>query len=142
LTPREYWTGQFHSDVLVSCGNAHFDIGFAKKDAAEYKKARDIYTDALELKPNDADVSTDLGLTYFLQEPPAYDKAATELQKVVDANPKHTRSLQFLVRVLTKQNKLADADKALAKLKNIDPNYDAIPELTADIAAAREPEGK
>ncbi len=123
--------------ALVSNGNAHFDIGFAKKDAAEYKKARELYTTALELKPDDADVSTDLGLTYFLQEPPDYPKAAAQLQKVVDANPTHTRSLQFLVRVLAKENKIAEAEKALDKLKSIDPNYDAIPELTSAISAAR-----
>ncbi len=124
-------------EVLVALGNAHFDIGFAKKDAAQYQKAREIYTNALEIKPGDTDVSTDLGLTYFLQEPPAYDKAATQLQKVSDNNPKHTRSLQFLVRVLVKQNKLPDAEKALAKLKGIDPNYDAIPDLASEISAAR-----
>ena len=124
-------------DVLVALGNAHFDIGFAKKDAAEYQKAREIYTRALEQKPGDADVQTDLGLTYFLQEPPAYDKAAAQLQKVSDANPKHERSLQFLVQVFVKQNKLPDAEKALAKLKAINPANDAIPDLTSQISAAK-----
>ena len=124
-------------DVLVALGNAHFDIGFAKKDAAEYKKAREIYSAALEVKPGDADVSTDLGLTYFLQNPPEHDKAAAQLQKVSDANPKHERSLQFLVQVFVKQNKIPDAEKALAKLKTIDPNNDAIPDLTSQISAAR-----
>ena len=124
-------------DVLVALGNAHFDIGFATKDGAQYQKARDIYSAALDIRPGNADVSTDLGLTYFLHEPPEYDKAAAQLQKVSDANPKHTRSLQFLIRVLVKQNKLPDAEKALAKLKSIDPNYDAIPDLTSEISAAR-----
>lgn len=124
-------------DVLVALGNAYFDIGFAKKDATHYQKARDTYSDALAIKPGDADVSTDLGLTYYLQEPPSYDKAAAQLQKVVDANPKHTRATQFLVRVFVKQKKLAEAEKALASLKAIDPNYDAIPDLTSEISAAR-----
>jgi tetratricopeptide (TPR) repeat protein len=127
-------------DVLVALGNAHFDLGFAKKDAAQYQKAREVYANALEIKPGDADVSTDLGLTYYLQEPPAYDKAAAQLQKIVDANPKHTRSMQFLVRTLVKQNKLPDAEKVLAKLKSADPNYDAISDLTSEISAARDSE--
>lgn len=127
-------------DVLVALGNAHFDIGFANKDTAQYKKAREVYTSALELKPGDPNVSTDLGLTYFLQEPPSYDKAAAQLQKVSDANPTHTRSLQFLVRVLVKQNKISEAEKTLAKLKSIDPNYDAIPDLTSEIAASQKGE--
>ncbi len=124
-------------DVLVALGNAHFDIGFANKATAEYQKAREIYANALQIKPGDADVSTDLGLTYFLQEPPILDKAAAQLQKISDANPRHTRSLQFLVRVFIKQNKLADAEKALANLKGIDPNYDSIPDLTSEISEAR-----
>lgn len=124
-------------DVLVAFGNAHFDIGFAKKDTSEYQKAREIYTKALDIKPGDADVSTDLGITYFLQEPPAYDKAAAQLQKVTDADPKHTRSLQFLVRTFVKQNKLAEAEKALTKLKAIDPNYNALSDLTKEISDAR-----
>jgi len=124
-------------DVLTALGHAHFDIGFAKKDAVEYQKAREIYTDALEVKPGDPDISTDLGLTWFLQEPPSYEKAAAQLQKVIDANPKHTRSMQFLVRVLLKQNKLLDAEKTLDKLKSIDPSYNAIPELNSEMSAAR-----
>lgn len=124
-------------EVLVALGNARFDIGFAKKDTSEYQKARDIYAKALEIKPADADVQTDLGLTYFLQEPAAYDKAAAELQRVSDSNPKHQRSLQFLVQVLVRQNKLADAEKALAKLKAIDPANSAVAELTSQISEAK-----
>ena len=122
-------------DVLVALGNAHFDIGFAKKDAASFQTAREVYSKALEIKPDDADVTTDRGLTYFLQNPPAYDKAATELQKVADANPKHERSLQFLVQTYVKQNKTAEAEKAFAKLKSINPNNSAIQELNALIAS-------
>lgn len=122
-------------DVLVALGNAHFDIGFAKKDAASFQTAREVYAKALEIKPDDADVMTDRGLTYFLQNPPAYDKAATELQKVADANPKHERSLQFLVQTYVKQNKTAEAEKAFAKLKSINPNNSAIQELNTLIAS-------
>ncbi|MEO6656008.1 MAG: tetratricopeptide repeat protein [Pyrinomonadaceae bacterium] len=124
-------------DVSVALGNAHFDIGFATKNASEYQKARDIYAKALEIKPTDADVHTDLGLTYFLQDPPIYDKAAAELQRVSDANPNHQRSLQFLVQVLVKQNKLAEAEKALAKLTAINPANSAVAELTSQISAAK-----
>ena len=127
-------------DVVVALGNAHFDIGFARKDNASYKTARDVYSKALEIKPGDADVSTDLGLTYFLQDPPAYDKAAAQLKKVSDANPKHKRSLQFLVQTYVKQNNLADAEKSLAKLKSIDPVNPAIAELVSQIAAAQNDE--
>src|ERR1043166_9320180 len=87
-------------EALASAGNAHFDIGFAKKDARQFQKAREIYTNALELKPGDPNVSTDLGLTYYWQEPPAYEKAAAPLQKVIDANSQHTRSMHYLIPTL------------------------------------------
>lgn len=124
-------------DVLVALGNAHFDLGFAKKETTGFQTAREIYTKALELKPADADVATDLGLTWFLQDPPSYDKASTALQKVSDANPKHERSLQFLVQSYVKQNKMADAEKALAKLKSINPANTSIAELSSEITAAQ-----
>ena len=117
------------ADVIVALGNAHFDIGFFKKDASSFQKARDEYTRSLTLKPDDADVMTDLGLTYFLQEPPDLDKAASQLEKVSAANPKHDRCLQFLVRVYAKQNRTADAEKTFAKLQTLNPKNSAIPEL-------------
>ncbi|CAN5496036.1 hypothetical protein BH10ACI3_BH10ACI3_08700 [soil metagenome] len=124
-------------DVLTALGNAHFDIGFAKKDNAEFQTARDIYTKALEIKPADADVQTDLGLTFFLQDPPALDKAASTLQKVSDANPKHERSLEFLIQTYIKQAKFAEAEKSIAKLKSVNPSSKAVPDLTSQFTNAQ-----
>jgi len=124
-------------DVLVAVGNGYFDLGFAKKELASFQKARENYARALAIRPGDADVQTDVGISYFVQEPPDYAKAAAELQKVIDANPRHTRSMQFLAEVLIKQNKLAEAEKLLGRLKELDPNNNVIPELTSRIEAAK-----
>lgn len=124
-------------DVLVALGNAHFDIAFFEKDAARFQTAREVYTKALNLKPGDPDVMTDIGITYFLQYPPSNDKAVADLQKVSNNNPTHERSLQFLIQALLKLNKIDDAEKAFAKLKSINPNNSAIRELTPMIAAAK-----
>ena len=124
-------------DVLVALGNAYFDVGFFKKDLAKFQKARELYTMALEIKPSDADVRTDFGISYFVQEPPEYDKAVAELQKVLNAEPERDRALQFLVQVYTKQGKLPEAEKALAKLKDVNPNEPSITELASQISAAR-----
>jgi len=124
-------------DVLVALGNAHFDTGYDKDDAASFEKARTIYTKALGQKPDDPDVRTDLGLTYFVQKPPDYDKAAAELLRVSRGNPKHERSLQFLVQIYVKQNKPADAEKTLNQLKSINPSNPAIADLTQQVAAAK-----
>src|SRR5437764_10267918 len=53
-------------DVLVSLGNAHFDLGFAKKDVTGFQKARDEYVKALAIR-DDADVRTDLGISYLVE---------------------------------------------------------------------------
>ncbi len=129
-------------DVLVALGNAYFDVAFFKKDAAGFQTARDTYTKALAIRPDDADVRTDLGISYYVQEPAAYDRAATELQAVLAANPKHDRALQFLVQTYTKQGKIPEAERSLAKLKEISPNDPVITELTSQIAAAKGGVGK
>lgn len=124
-------------DVLVALGNAHFDIGFAEKKITEFQTAREIYSKALELKPNDENVQTDLGISYVVQEPPAFDKGASQLQKALDADPANKRALVYLVKALVGLNKLPDAEKALAKLKSIDPDDSSIPQLTSLISDAR-----
>jgi tetratricopeptide (TPR) repeat protein len=121
------------ADVLVALGNAHFDIGFFRKDAASFKRARDAYAKALVLTPGDPEVSTDFGITYYLQQPPDYGQAASELAKVSTANPKHERSLQFLIKTYVAQNKRLDAERTLAKLKSLNPKNSALDELSAEV---------
>jgi Flp pilus assembly protein TadD len=123
-------------DVLVALGNARFDIGFLRKDNASFDTARQIYRKALGLKPNEPDVTTDLGITYILQDPADYPKAEAELKKVAASDPTHDRSLQFLVRAYLGQQRVPEAKEALAKLKALRPTNSAIPELTQLVAAA------
>ena len=124
-------------DVLILLGNAKFDIAYANKNNAGFASAREIYTKALELKPGDPDISTDRALTYFFLEPPDYEKARAELQKVIDANPKHERSMQFLIKVLVNQKKITEAERAWAKLKEINPQNRSLPDLQAEISEAQ-----
>ena len=125
------------ADVLTTLGNAQFDLGFARKDLALFEKARASYQQALTIKPNDADVQTDLGISYFVQEPPEYDKAVLELQKVAAGNPKHTRALQFLTRAYLKQGKVVDAERTMDKIIEIAPSDPSITELRAAISDAK-----
>lgn len=123
-------------DILVALGNAHFDVGFFRKDALSFQRSREVYSKALALKPGEPDVSTDLGLTYFLQDPPENEKAASELEKVVKVKPDHDRALQFLVQVYLKLNRIPDAEAAFTKLKTVNSKNPAIAELTSKIVAA------
>jgi tetratricopeptide (TPR) repeat protein len=124
-------------EATVALGNADFDIGFFKKDPASFSAARDNYNKALALKPGDADVRTDLGISYFVQEPPDYDKAIAELQGVIAANPKHDRAMQFLIQTYAKQGKVAEAEKTLEKMIGINPTNPAIGDLRKAISEAK-----
>ena len=130
LDPKDY-------DVIVALGNAQFDMGFFKKDAASFQQARTTYGKALEMKPADLDVQTDLALTYFLQEPPDNAKAAATLEKIQATDPKHSRSLQFLVQTYIRLGKIDDAEKSLAKLKQLEPSNAQLGDLTGQVETAK-----
>ena len=129
LNPRDF-------DVVVGLGNAEFDIGFYKKDLASFEQARGTYIKALDLQPGDSDVQTDIGISYFVQDPPDYAKAETELKKVTARDPLHKRSMQFLVQVYTRQKRIPEARAMLDKLRGIDPSNPALKELDSLITAA------
>jgi Flp pilus assembly protein TadD len=69
-------------DVILSLGNAYFDVGYFGKNNDALLNARTFYGKALASKPDNPDVITDLGLTYFLQTPPDYDNAVVEFKKI------------------------------------------------------------
>lgn len=124
------------SDLQVALGNAHFDIGYFKKDNSSFARAREYYQKVLTKKPADVDLRTDLGLTYFLQEPPELDLAAAEFEKALETNPKHEKTLQFLVQSLIKKNDNEKAAKYLEQLKQANPSSPSIAELSTLLSAA------
>jgi tetratricopeptide (TPR) repeat protein len=131
LLQRAYDNNPKDYDVTVALGNSFYDIGFFKKELSGFVKAREFYRTALEQKPNDADVRVDLGLSYYLAEPPELDKAAAELEKALEANPKQERALQFMTQTMIRQNKMAEAEKYLAQLREINPQTPALDEVAA-----------
>jgi tetratricopeptide (TPR) repeat protein len=118
-------------NAAVTLGHAHFDIATFGKEPARFKTAREIYTKALELKPRDADVLTDIALTYFLEEPPNLTAAATEFQKALAIDSKNERALQFYTQTLWQSGNTDEAAKSLAKLKEINSSNSAVAELEA-----------
>jgi tetratricopeptide (TPR) repeat protein len=124
-------------DVIVALGNLYFDIGYYKKNNEDFQKAREFYQKALEQKPNDTDVRTDLGLTYFLTNPPETEKAVAEFQKSLGANDKHEKTLQVLTQALISQNKTAEAEKYLDLLREVNRDNENLPELTTQLAQSK-----
>ena len=124
-------------DVIVTLGNTYFDIGYYEKNNQQFEKSREFYQKALDQKPNDADVRTDFGLTYFLVDPPEYERAAAEFQKSLQANPKHEKTLQVLAQTFIKQNKPIEAEKFIARLKEVNAKNQYLPQLESQIATLK-----
>jgi tetratricopeptide (TPR) repeat protein len=114
-------------EVIVNLGNAYFDAG-------RYDEAEKWYTTALAKKPDNADVRTDFALTFVFRDNPNYDKAISELKKVLEADPSHIQALQNLTVAYTKKPDPANAAATLAKLEQVDPSNAAVAKLREDIA--------
>lgn len=126
------------SEVTITLGNAFFDIGYFNKENESFEKSRVFYRRALEQKPGNADVRTDLGLTYFLVNPPENERAIAEFQKSLQANPSHEKTLQVMTQVLIAENKSAEAERFLAKLKQVNSANQIVPQLESQIAQIRD----
>lgn len=137
LLNRAYQSNPKDYDVVVGLGNIFFDIGYFKKDNAQFEKSREFYQKALAEKPSDIDVRTDFGLTYFLSNPPEYDKAIAEFQKSLQVNPKHEKSLQVTAQTLLAQNKVAEAEKFVARLREANVNNQYLTQLETQIAGIK-----
>ncbi|MEO8041830.1 MAG: tetratricopeptide repeat protein [Acidobacteriota bacterium] len=124
-------------DVILSLANANFDVGYFSKDNDALASARNFYGKALAVKPDNVDIRTDLGLTYFLQTPPDYERAASEFKKSLEKNPKHEKTLQFMVQTLIKQNRSSAATEYLERLRTVNPKNESIGELTAMLATSQ-----
>lgn len=134
LLLRAYEKNPADTDVIVTLGHLYYDIGYFEKDNKSFAKAREFYQKILAKMPDNIDVRTDYGLTYFLQNPPEYDKAVAEFQRSLETNPKHTKTLQFLIQTLIKQEKTREAETYLARLKEVDPNTPSLSEIQKQIA--------
>lgn len=106
-------------DVLVGLGNANFDVGYLGKENSSFEKSRTYYHKALAKRPGDVEVRTDVALTYYLMTPPEYASAVAEFEKALAIDPKHEKSLGFLIQSLDALGR--DAAKYRETLRSINP---------------------
>ncbi|MBS1798029.1 MAG: protein kinase [Acidobacteria bacterium] len=109
-------------ETKVLLGNANFDT-------ENYEESARWYLAALEQKPDEADVRTDLGLTYAMRKSPDFDRAIDEFDKALASNPNHQQALQNLTFVYIKKGDAARAAETLARFEKVDPKNPAIPKL-------------
>jgi tetratricopeptide (TPR) repeat protein len=79
-------------------------------DAEKYDDAITWYAAALKLAPNDVNVSTDLGVSYYYTNQP--DKALEQFEKSLKLDPKHAKTLLNvgIVKAFGKQDLKGAAD--------------------------------
>ena len=111
-------------DVLVALGNAHFDVGFFGKENESFGRARSFYAKALAKRPGDVEVRTDVGLTYFLMNPPEHASAVSEFEKALAIDPKHEKTLGFLIQSLDALGR--DSTRYKETLRSINPQNPAL----------------
>ena len=98
----------------VQLGNLYFD-------AERYEDAIKWYGDALKLAPNDVNVSTDLGVSFYYSNQP--DKALTQFDRSLKLDPKHAKTLLNvgIVKAFGKQD-LDGAEAAWRQVVAIAPD--------------------
>jgi tetratricopeptide (TPR) repeat protein len=98
----------------VQLGNLYFD-------AERYDDAIKWYEDAIRLSPRDANLSTDLGVSYYYLNQP--DKALEQFSRSLTIDPKHAKTLLNLgiVKAFGKQD-LQGAAEAWQQVITLAPN--------------------
>jgi tetratricopeptide (TPR) repeat protein len=98
----------------VQLGNLYFD-------AERFEEAILWYTEALTLNPNNVDVSTDLGVSYYYTNQP--DRALEQFDRSLKLNPTHTKTILNvgIVKAFGKQD-LEGAAEAWARVVELAPD--------------------
>jgi tetratricopeptide (TPR) repeat protein len=120
-------------NITVSLANALFDLG-QMGEAERFKEARVYYQKALEMEPNDVNVRTDLGLTYYFGTPRDAESAIREYRKSLAIDPRHELTLQNLATALIRTGNSKEAQKTIESLRSVNPKNPALPDLEALLA--------
>jgi tetratricopeptide (TPR) repeat protein len=136
MLKRAYQADSKDRDLAVSLGNVLFDMGQAT-DPSYFKEARDYYQKALELKADDANVRTDLGLTYYFGQPSDPQRAIAEYRKSLAIDPRHEPTLQNISAALITVGQTAEAQKMIDQLSALNPQNPALSDLRAQMAQSR-----
>ncbi|MCA1630824.1 MAG: hypothetical protein LC785_13565 [Acidobacteria bacterium] len=122
--------------TVLLLGNAHFALA-QDGDAKLYPEARSYYLRALETKPDDANLHALLGMTYYFGSPPDAPRAIAEYRKSLAKNPRHEMALQNIAAALVSTGALEEAQRRLKELESVNPQNNALDNLRAQLAQAR-----
>jgi cytochrome c-type biogenesis protein CcmH/NrfG len=109
----------------VELGNLYFDTD-------QPKEAIEAYSQYLAIKPNNADVRTDMGIMY--RKLGQFDKAIEEFRKAAQGDPKHVNSRYNIGLVLLHDKQdIQGAIKAWEEYLKVDPNSEKAQRIRAQI---------
>jgi cytochrome c-type biogenesis protein CcmH/NrfG len=109
----------------VELGNLYFDTD-------QPKEAIEAYSRYLAVKPDNADVRTDMGIMY--RKLGQFDKALEEFRKAAQSDPKHVKSRYNIGLVLLHdKGDIKGAVKAWEDYLKVDPNSEGAQRLRAQI---------
>ncbi|MCA1555955.1 MAG: tetratricopeptide repeat protein [Acidobacteria bacterium] len=124
----------YETTVLV--GNSLFALAQAA-DASKYAEARVYYNKALATKPQDTNVQTLLGMTYFFGQPSDPKRAIKEYRQSLASEPRHEMALQSLASALIATGAIGEAQKRIEELQTVNASNPALSNLRGQLAQAK-----
>jgi tetratricopeptide (TPR) repeat protein len=103
----------------------------------DYQNAEKWYRAQLDAKPNDTEITIELGATFIDREPPNPDKAIDYLQSVLKSSPTNAHALVHLTQAYLLKKDARAAEDSLARARQSDPGNKMIPELEKQVNALK-----
>ncbi|MBI4469055.1 MAG: tetratricopeptide repeat protein [Acidobacteria bacterium] len=130
--------------AIAQMGNLNYDLGDNKSQQGDKESANPYfleaakwYEQALKKNPNDVNIRTDLGLTYYFRQPPDLNKAIAAYRQSLAIDPNHPQTLYNMTIALTDKGELDEAQTLLAKLNGIAPGAPILDRLKKGIEEKR-----
>lgn len=136
LLKRAHEADPANYETTVLVGNALFALGQAA-DTSKYGEARVYYNKALAAKPEDTNVHTLLGMTYYFGQPSDPERAIKQYRKSLAAEPRHEMALQSLASALIATGAIDEAQKRIEELQTVNAGNTALSNLRAQLAQAK-----
>lgn len=117
------------ADAVLQLANLNFDI-------RNWMRAEELYRQYLKLRPGDANVMTDLGISY--RESKKFDEALAQFDEAQKLAPDHWQSYYNEVVVLAFDLKrFDDADRVLSELQRLQPGNPDVARLADAVSKQR-----
>src|SRR5688500_3882062 len=123
--------------TVVLAGDAHFLMASQSGDAKQLGEARRFYEAALALQPDDAQVRTNLGRTYFYDKPSDARRAIAEYRRALQTDPREELAVQSLAAALIETGGYDEAARLIEELEKLNPSNTDLANLRAQLEQKR-----